>query len=103
MRRARGVAGSTSRIGSVKSTTSYASALMALRRLRGVILRLVRRRALAIAVGLALALPAAWVELSGRFDAWWVEGLALVVGATGIAILWTGVTGAAPDWVDDGT
>jgi len=76
---------------------------MALRRLRGVILRLVRRRALAIAVGLALALPAAWVELSGRFDAWWVEGLALVVGATGIAILWTGVTGAAPDWVDDGT
>ena len=76
---------------------------MALRRLRGVILRLVRRRALAIAVGLALALPAAWVELSGRFDTWWIEGLALVVGATGIAILWTGVTGAAPDWVDDGT
>jgi hypothetical protein len=76
---------------------------MPMRRVRGAILRLVRRRALAIAVGLALVLPAAWVEFSGRFDAWWVEGLALVIGATGLAILWTGVTGAAPDWIDDGT
>jgi hypothetical protein len=74
---------------------------MLLRRLRGVILRLVRRRALAIAVGLALVVPAAWIEFSGRFDAWWMEGLALVVGASGAAILWTGLTGAAPDWIDD--
>jgi hypothetical protein len=66
------------------------------------LLRLVRRRQLAIAVGLALAAPAAWVEFGGRFSGWWVEGLALVVGATGVAILWTGLTGAAPDWVDDG-
>jgi hypothetical protein len=29
-----------------------------------------------------------------------LEGLALVVGATGLAILWTGLTGVAPDWVD---
>jgi len=76
---------------------------MALRRVRGMLLRLVRRRALAIAVGLALVIPAAWIELSGRFDAWWMEGLALVVGATGLAILWTGLTGVAPDWVDDET
>jgi hypothetical protein len=74
---------------------------MALRRARGFLLRLVRRRALAIMVGLALGLPAAWVEFSGRYDAWWVEGLALVLGATGLAILWTGLTGASPDWVDD--
>jgi hypothetical protein len=74
---------------------------MSLRRFRGMILRLVRRRALAIAVGLALVIPAAWIEFSGRFDAWWVEGLALVVGASGAAIFWTGLTGAAPDWVDD--
>ena len=73
---------------------------MALRRARGIVLRIVRRRAAAVAVGLALALPAAWVEFSGRYDAWWIEGLSLVVGATGIALLWTGVTGAAPDWVD---
>jgi hypothetical protein len=65
------------------------------------ILRLVRRRALAILVGLALALPAAWVEFSGRYGAWWVDGLALVVGATGIAIFWAGLTGASPDWIED--
>jgi hypothetical protein len=74
---------------------------MALRRMRGFVLRLVRRRALAIAVGLALALPSAWVELSGRYGAWWVDGLALVAGATGLALLWTGLTGASPDWIDD--
>jgi hypothetical protein len=72
-----------------------------LRRARGLILRLVRRRPAAIVVGLALAGPAAWAEFSGRFDGWWAEGLALVVGATGLALLWTGITGAAPDWVDD--
>ena len=75
---------------------------MALRRVRGFLLRIVRRRALAVGIGLALAVPAGWVELSGRYGAWWVDGLALVVGATGLAIFWTGVTGASPDWVDDG-
>jgi len=74
---------------------------MTLRRVRGVLLRLVRRRALGIIVGLGLVIPAAWIELSGRFDAWWINGLALVVGATGLAVLWTGLTGPAPDWVDD--
>ncbi len=74
---------------------------MALRRARGFLLRLVRRRPLAIAVGLALVLPAAWFEFSGRYDAWWVQGLALVVGATGLSILWTGITGPSPDWLDD--
>ena len=74
---------------------------MALRRVRGILLRLVRRRPLAILVGLALVGPASWVEFSGRAGAWWVEGLALVIGATGLAILWTGITGPAPDWVDD--
>jgi hypothetical protein len=71
-----------------------------LRRGRGLLLRFVRRRALAVAVGLALALPAAWIELSGRFDEWWIEGLALVAGATGLALIWTGVTGISPDWVE---
>ena len=74
---------------------------MALRRARGIVLRIVRRRAVAVLVGLALVLPAAWVEFSGRYDAWWIEGLSLVVGATGIALLWTGLTGASPDWIDE--
>jgi hypothetical protein len=73
---------------------------MELRRVRGMILRLVRRRPLAVAVGLALALPSAWIEFNGRYSAWWADGLALIVGATGLAILWTGLTGASPDWVD---
>jgi hypothetical protein len=60
---------------------------MALRRVRGVILRLVRRRPLAILIGLALALPAGWVEFSSGYDAWWLEGLALVIGATGLDLV----------------
>jgi hypothetical protein len=32
---------------------------------------------------------------------WWLQGVALVVGATGLAIFWTGLTGASPDWVED--
>jgi hypothetical protein len=72
---------------------------MAVRRARGVILRIVRRRPFAIAAGAALAAPAAWLELSGS-GAWWLEGLGLVAGATGIALLWTGLTGPRPDWVD---
>jgi len=72
-----------------------------LRRVRGLLLRLVRRRAAALAVGAALALPAAWLEWSGRYDAWWVGGLSLILGATGIALLWTGLTGVPPDWIDE--
>jgi len=71
-----------------------------LRRVRGAILRFVRRRALATTIGAALVAPCAWVEISGRADAWWIEGLALVVGATGLALVWTGLVGVAPDWTD---
>ena len=74
---------------------------MAFRRARGALLRLVRRRAMAVAAGLALAAPAAWLEFAARLDAWWADGLALVMGATGIALIWTGLTGVPPDWVDD--
>ena len=77
------------------------SPVISLRRLRGLVLRLVRRRALALVVGGGLILPAAWVEFSGRYGAWWQDGLALVAGGTGIAIFWTGLTGVAPDWMDD--
>jgi hypothetical protein len=65
------------------------------------LLRLVRRRAPAVTIGLLLAAPAAWVEFSGRYEAWWIQGAALVLGASGVAILWTGLTGPGPDWVDD--
>jgi hypothetical protein len=72
-----------------------------LRRLRGMVLRLARRRRVAISIGLLLAIPSAWVEFSGRLDAWWIDGMALVAGATGLALVWTGITGVAPDWIEE--
>ena len=70
------------------------------RRARGALLRLVRRRVVAVAVGVAIAGPAAWLELSGRYDAWWIGGLSLILAATGLALIWTGVFGSTPDWID---
>ena len=64
------------------------------------ILRLIRRRVAATLVGLALAVPAVWAEFFSSYEAWWIDGLALVAGATGVALLWTGVTGVVPDWID---
>jgi hypothetical protein len=71
------------------------------RRVRGSLLRLVRRRSLSTALGFALAAPAAWVQFSGRFGVWWVEGLSLVAVATGVALIWTGIAGLGPDWIDE--
>jgi hypothetical protein len=71
-----------------------------MRRMRGVVLRLVRHRVRAMALGLLLALPSIWVQVSSRWDAWWLESLSLIVGATGLALFWTGLTGAAPDWIE---
>lgn len=64
-------------------------------------LRLVRRRGLSIAIGTALVVPAAWVEFFARDPVWWLQGLALIVGASGLALAWTGITGASPDWIDE--
>jgi hypothetical protein len=70
------------------------------RRTRGALLRLVRRRALSMTLGLMLVCPAAWVEFWATNAAWWVQGAGLVLGATGLAIFWTGLTGPSPDWVE---
>ena len=74
---------------------------MGLRRTRGALLRFVRRRLFATGAGAALIALAAWLELSGRYGAWWVDGLSLVLGATGAAVLWTGIAGVSPDWIDE--
>jgi hypothetical protein len=74
---------------------------MTLRRARGMLLRLVRRRTAAIIVGLALAAPSAYLEYSGRYGAWWINGLNLVLCATGLALIWTGLAGVGADWVDE--
>jgi hypothetical protein len=70
-----------------------------IRRARGAILRLVRRRAFALSLGLVLLVPSAWVQLGGA-GRWWAEGLSLVLGATGVALIWAGLVGARPDWVE---
>ena len=72
-----------------------------MRRVRGAVLRLVRRRLLASVAGAALIVPAVWLELGSHDAAWWVEGLGLVAGATGAALLWTGVAGVRPDWTEE--
>jgi hypothetical protein len=51
-------------------------------------------------MGLALVLPAVWVQIWGGSSSWWVQGLSLVTGATGVALLWTGMFGARPDWFE---
>ena len=71
-----------------------------LRRARGTVLRLVRRRAAAVTLGLVLAAPAAWVEFFAKNVSWWMDGASLVVGATGLALIWTGLTGISPDWIE---
>lgn len=73
---------------------------MALRRARGALLRLVRRRPLAIAVGTVLIAPAAWVELVADAGPWWMQGLALVLGATGLALIYAALAGIKPDWIE---
>ena len=69
---------------------------MSLRRVRGWLLRLVRRRAAAIVTCLLFALTAAYLEFSGRFAAWWVDGLSLVLGATGAALILSCIGGLFP-------
>jgi hypothetical protein len=64
-----------------------------------VIFRLIRRRTTAVIVGAAFVVPAAWVQVRGA-GGWWADGLSLVLGATGVALLWTGLFGLRPDWVE---
>jgi len=70
------------------------------RRVRGALLRFARNRPAAIAVGLLLVIPSAWIELSGRASSWWMDGVALVAGATAAALVWTALTGTKPDWLE---
>ena len=74
---------------------------MTMRRVRGALLRLVRRRGLVSVIGAALIALAVWLEFGRYDDAAWVEGLGLIAGATGAALFWSGVAGLRPDWTDE--
>lgn len=75
---------------------------MYLKRLRGSLLRLVLKRPVAIALGLMMLAPSAWLLLQ---DLPWEspasDGIGLILGATGAAFLLAGIGGRRPDWIDD--
>jgi polyferredoxin len=71
------------------------------RRLRGWLIRLVLNRTASVLLGLALLAPAVWLW-TGNY-AWEspvTDGLGLVLGATGAALLLAGVGGRRPDWIE---
>lgn len=64
-------------------------------------MRLVLNRPLAIGLGTALAAPAAaLVARDYEWESGMTDGLALVALATGVALVWSGISGRKPDWYD---
>ncbi len=78
------------------------SAPRSTRRVRGVLLRLALSRPVALFGGVMLVIPAI-VLATGDFswEGWMTDGLGLVLGGTGAALVLTGVSGRRPDWIED--
>ena len=74
---------------------------LTVRRARGLLLRLARSRVVATAYGVALLVPTV-VLWAGDFgwESWLTDGLALVLGGSGAALVLTGLGGHRPDWID---
>ena len=71
------------------------------RRLRGLLIRAVLNRRLAVATGAVLLAPAAWLLAADyAWESWYTDGLGLVCAATGAALLLAGLGGRRPDWID---
>ena len=71
------------------------------RRLRGALLRLVRNRRLATLLGLVVMAPGLWLFFADLpWESGATDGFALLAVATGVALVWTGLTGRQADWVD---
>lgn len=72
-----------------------------LRRLRGSVLRLTRRRSAGLAGGLGLLLPsAAMAAADFPWESWLTDGLGLAGMATGAALILAALGGRRPDWLD---
>ena len=57
---------------------------------------------MALAVGAVLLAPALALVLDDySWESWITDGLALVLGGTGAALVLTGIGGRRPDWIDD--
>ena len=64
-------------------------------------MRTALKRPIAIALGLALTLPAGWLMVGEfRWESPVTDGLALVCGATGVALLLAGLGGRRADWIE---
>ena len=71
------------------------------RRARGALLRLALHRVTAVVAGLVLLLPAVALTVGDfAFESWVTDGVTLIAGGTGAALLLTSVAGRRPDWVD---
>ena len=72
-----------------------------LRRVRGALLRLVLDRLRAAIVG-SLLTAAFVTQLAVEFtwESWLSDGLGLLLGATGVALLFAAAGGRRPDWID---
>jgi hypothetical protein len=71
------------------------------KRLRGWFIRLVLNRALSVVLGLLLLAPAVWLFFADyRWETPITDGLQLIVGATGAALLFAGIGGRRPDWIE---
>jgi hypothetical protein len=74
---------------------------MRARRLRGWLLRLVLNRRAAIAVGAIIATPGVVLLASDyRWESGLTDGAALLTLATGVAVMWAGLTGRQADWIE---
>ena len=70
-----------------------------IRRLRGALLRLAFNRLAAFAAGLACAGGAGWLAIvDAPWESWVSDGLGLVAGATGAALILVALGGRRPDW-----
>lgn len=71
------------------------------RRIRGWLLRLALNRAASVVLGLVLLGPSVWLLIGDyRWETPITDGLQLVLGATGAALLFAGIGGRRPDWID---
>jgi hypothetical protein len=74
---------------------------MHLKRLRGSVLRFALKRPTAIALGLVLLAPSAWLLLQDfPWESPASDGIGLILGATGAAFLLAGIGGRRPDWIE---
>lgn len=72
---------------------------MTTRRLRGALLRFAYRRRVAFLVGAGATGAAVWIGVGDyAWESALTDGLGMLVGATGVALMLTAAGGRQPDW-----